>query len=543
MLKLFRGFARREGDTNEITFTKVLALLVSLACCFCGLLWSLLYFQVFGFGIITLLPLIFVVVVGLSALIAHLLRQYLILVYAQILCIMGVTSLIQWSIGSIDQSGLVFAWSFLGPSGAIIFLDRSKAMLFMTLWLGLLGVSTFLEPNLFGFSYDLPRSTKALFYMINLGASFGVLFLAFLFFHREKERGLELLLKNRELERTNYEQELMLRQNEKLATLGRLSAGIAHELNNPAAAVQRGAVRLQHSIPNLSLAQYQLGATDFSKKELERVSTFIDTHIKQSKSTQSMDSLERSDLEQDMESELIRLGVDDAWEIAPDLVGMGIGRGELETTFQELGPDKMKAIFSVLHNLHTTNDLLEEISQGTSRISEIIKALKAYTYMDQSPRQFIRLNEGLNNTLIMLRSKLKHGITVHKDFEDDLPQIFGYGSELNQVWTNLIDNAVDAMDGKGAIFLKTWSNADRVFVEIKDKGKGIPEAIAKHIFDPFFTTKEQGKGTGLGLHISYNIIVNKHHGNIHLDSQPGETTFLVELPIHFEEAPEQAEAT
>ena len=248
-----------------------------------------------------------------------------------------------------------------------------------------------------------------------------------------------------------------------------------------------------------------------------------------------MGSLEKGDLEQEMEATLDSLGVENAWEISPGLVSMGIGPEDMKAKYHLFGPEKMQVILSVLHHLHTTNDLLEEIAQGTGRISEIIKALKAYTYMDQSPRQFIQVNEGLSNTLIMLRSKLKHGIIVHKDFDENLPHVFGYGSELNQVWTNLIDNAVDAMDGTGDIFLKTRSDADKIFVEVKDTGKGIPEETKKHIFDPFFSTKEQGKGTGLGLHISYNIIVNKHRGDISVQSKPGETVFRVALPIHIEE--------
>lgn len=535
-MDLFNRFAHIEGDSTDISLTKKLALFVSLACNICGLIWALLYYKVFGIGIITFLPLVFVLIVGTATIVAQLLKQILILIYALILCIMFVTFGIQWSIGSIDQSGLVIAWSFLGPAGAIIFLDRPKAILFMVLWLVFLGISTLLNPNPFENSYDLPQATKSLFYAINLFAPFSVIFLAFLFFHREKELGLVLLLKNQDLERTNYEQELLLRQSEKLATLGRLSAGVAHELNNPAAAVQRGAVRLQKAIPDLNVAQYKLGKTLLSNEELEDAYRFIDGHAHKSASDNDLDSLERSDLEYALESTLGEMDIENAWEVAPGLVNIGVEKKDLIAMNNQFGNEKMKVLLSVLQNQHITNDLLEEISQGTQRISEIVKALKAYTYMDQSPRQYIQLNEGLNNTLVMLRSKLKHGIKVHKDFDKNLPQIFGYGSELNQVWTNLIDNAIDAMDGEGYIFLKTWNDNEHVFMEIKDTGIGMPEEVKKHIFDPFFTTKEQGKGTGLGLHISNNIIVNKHHGNISVQSKPGETTFLVELPINFEES-------
>ena len=531
MLHIFQGFAKNEEDSKELQFNKVLALIITLACCLCGVLWSLVYFRVFGVVFTSFLPLVFVVVVGTSAVAAHILKNYHIMVYAQIICIMGVTAMIQWSIGSIDQSGLVFAWAFLGPSAALIFLDRSKVFVAVIIWLVLLGISMFMEPNLFGNSYDLPREVKSVFYLMNLGASYSVFILALFLFYREKERSLALFKKNRTLERTNYEQELMLRQSEKLATLGRLSAGIAHELNNPSAAVQSGAFRLQNSIPQLNITQYQLGATAFTDEELGIASSFIDQHIKKPPSDQSLDSLEKSELEDDMECLLKRFGIVNAWEIAPGLVSMEVGHEELEGIHKKLGDEKVEVVVMALHNLHVTNDLLDEIIQGSSRISEIVKALKAYTYMDQSPKQFIQLNEGLNNTLVMLRSKLKHGITVHKDFKEDLPEVFAYGSELNQVWTNLIDNAVDAMEGKGNIFLKTWNDNEKVFVEVKDTGGGIPEEVKRHIFDPFFTTKEQGKGTGLGLHISHNIIVNKHRGAIFVDSKPSGTTFRIELPL------------
>jgi len=176
---------------------------------------------------------------------------------------------------------------------------------------------------------------------------------------------------------------------------------------------------------------------------------------------------------------------------------------------------------------------LEEIRQGANRISEIVKALKAYSYMDQAPVQSVDIHEGLDNTLVVLRSKLKPGITVHRQYAPDLPKIQAYGSELNQVWTNLIDNAIDAMNGEGEITLRTHLDGQWVVVEVIDNGPGIPQEIQGKLFDPFFTTKPPGKGTGLGLNITHNIVVEKHHGRINIHSHPGQTTFEVSLPREF----------
>jgi signal transduction histidine kinase len=174
--------------------------------------------------------------------------------------------------------------------------------------------------------------------------------------------------------------------------------------------------------------------------------------------------------------------------------------------------------------------LLGEIAQSSERISEIVKAVKSYSYLDQAPVQEIDIHEGLENTLVILRHKLKEGIHITRDYATNLPHIEAYGSELNQVWTNLIDNACDAMKGKGELGIKTYLQNDHVIVEITDNGSGIPESIQPRIFEAFYTTKPPGVGTGLGLHISYNII-QKHHGTIHVTSQPGATTFQVTLPI------------
>jgi signal transduction histidine kinase len=179
--------------------------------------------------------------------------------------------------------------------------------------------------------------------------------------------------------------------------------------------------------------------------------------------------------------------------------------------------------------------LLGEVRQSAGRISQIVKAVKSYTYLDQAPIQEVDIHEGLENTLVMLQHKLKSGVNVDRQYAHDLPRIEAYASDLNQVWTNIIDNAIDAMHGQGELVLKTYAKEDQVVVEIWDSGPGIPEDIQPRIFEPFFTTKPPGSGTGLGLNIAYDIVVNKHHGEIHLTSHPGETCFQVVLPIHLEE--------
>ena len=180
--------------------------------------------------------------------------------------------------------------------------------------------------------------------------------------------------------------------------------------------------------------------------------------------------------------------------------------------------------------------LLSEISQTTNRVTEIVRAVKAYTYLDQAPIQQVDVHEGLENTLTILQHKLKQGVTIHREYDPGLPHIEAHGSELNQVWTNIIDNAIDAMNGKGEITLRTSHDNKHVTVEIADSGPGIPPDIQGRIFEPFFTTKPPGKGSGLGLHISHDIITNKHGGQIAVKSAPGQTKFIVTLPIRIQGA-------
>jgi signal transduction histidine kinase len=336
----------------------------------------------------------------------------------------------------------------------------------------------------------------------------------------------------RDLERAYLHQEVMLRQSEKLATLGKLSAGMAHELNNPAAATQRGAAQLQTTISHLQQTHMKLGEMMLTESQVASLLTLDRLASQRAKKPADMDSLARSDREYDLETWLEEQGIERAWEVAPTLVNLEFEADELQTLVSSFAGTQFPAIVDWLNDTFTVHSLLEEIGLGAGRIAELVKALKGYTYLDQAPIQTVDLHEGLDSTLVILRSKLKAGITIHRDYAADLPRIQAYGSELNQVWTNLIDNAIDAMNGEGEITLQTRHDDEWVIIGIEDTGPGIPEEILPNLFDPFFTTKPPGSGTGLGLNISHNIVVQKHGGRIDVSSRPGRTRFEVRIPIN-----------
>lgn len=323
----------------------------------------------------------------------------------------------------------------------------------------------------------------------------------------------------------------ILQQREKLASLGELAAGLAHELNNPAAAARRSIGNLRtstHELKTLALTLSQ----HLSPAHLEALTAYERSAIEHMHNPPLLDALARSDREEEICDWLDTHSVPESWRLAPTFVAAGLDTAWFDGV-ERIIPANLRAdVIRYLELSLLVADLLDEADSSIGRVSDLIAAMKAYSYMDQAPLQEVDVCEGLENTLTILKHRLKQGIEVVCDYAPDLPRIWAFGSELNQVWTNLIDNAIDAMNGQGRLEVRAWREHDRVLVEIADTGTGIPPDILPRIFEPFFTTKDIGEGSGLGLDVTYRIVVAQHQGDIRVTSQPGDTRFQVCLPIN-----------
>ncbi|MDZ4798112.1 MAG: ATP-binding protein [Bryobacteraceae bacterium] len=323
-------------------------------------------------------------------------------------------------------------------------------------------------------------------------------------------------------------------QQSKLAALGKLAAGLAHELNNPAAAAGRAASNLRENLGSMRDLDCRIASSDLTSQQRSALVTAEGKAIEHARSCTPIDALSRSDREDELGVMLQKAGIAEAWDLAPQLVDAGFDRESLKGFAEQTGPVFREALARTAL-LIATDRLADEIQESMGRISDLVKSIKEYSYMDTAAERDVDVHKDIENTLRILNSKInKSGVTVERDYDRGLPTIRANGSELNQVWTNLIDNAIDAMaemkTGEKVLRIRTERRLERIVVEVLDTGPGVPEELRQRIFEPFFTTKKQGQGTGLGLDVVQRI-VRRHHGDLRMESRPWRTCFQVYLPI------------
>ena len=323
--------------------------------------------------------------------------------------------------------------------------------------------------------------------------------------------------------------EATVREREHLISLGRLAAGLAHEVNNPAAAAIRATADLRMQLRQLQHVVDWLASFDLPVERLRGLLTVLRDAMDAARPI-ARSGLELANAEDEIGDWLERHEVENAWSLASTFASVGLDEVWLDRAAQTLGASELSPAVNWIAARLSSDSLVDQVEGALGRIAQLVGAVKEYSYMDRAPEQEVNIHEGIEKTLLILDHKIRGRLEIRREYDAQLPTIQANGAELNQVWTNLIDNAIDATPGRGQLLIRTRQENTAIVVEIGDQGPGIPPELVSRIFDPFFTTKEPGKGTGLGLDIVRRIVVDGHHGDIAVESAPGDTRFIVRLP-------------
>jgi len=509
------------GDDEETRRRKALFTLALILLIPFGVVWAGLYL-VYGEPACAVAAMSYVAVTIAGLVLLFRFRNFALFWWTELALAFPVPVAQQLLLGGFVGSSAVILWSFLAVLLIVMFVGAREAWW----WFGAFVIAVVACPVLQPYvrvQNHLPTWLMSVFFVLNVISVCAVSLVFLHSFARDRR-------KLRELEVSYLNQEMMLRQADKLATLGTLAAGVAHELNNPAAAAARGVGQLRPLIERLQSPYLDLcaAASPQLAASIQRAGELIRGGAGR---VVSLSPLERSDRAEEMGPWLRGLGMDPHADAAEALADLGYTRAQLAELTSALPSVNIPAFLSWVTGASEAHNLLAEIGEGAGRISQIVGAMRSYAYLDQAPVQEVDITEGLENTLVLLGSELKTGVVIHRDYAEHLPRIQAHGSELNQVWTNIIENAIYAVGAHGTITVRTSGRDGYVLAEIEDDGPGMPPEIAARVFDPFFTTKPPGKGTGLGLNISHNIVVQEHKGRITVHSTPGRTTFQVFLPI------------
>ena len=499
--------------TRKAQFTLAMTLIIPA-----GVVWGLVYLWA-GATTAALMPISYAVLSAANLLVLRQTRRFWWYQTSELALIVALPFLLQLALGGYVAGSAVVLWAILGPLFAVMYASERQVVVWFGVFLAAVVAAGVAQPSLDP-DNPLPHWLISVFFVLNVGVVSSIALGILLYFVRSRER-------YEQLQRAYFDQTVMLRQREKLATLGTLAAGVAHELNNPAAAVQRAAEQLRPVVDGLRAHGLDLSA-DGAAATAARLAARAPA------AGPARSPVQQSVLEQEIEDWLDDRGVAEPWEVASSLAALGVEVDDLDALADGIEPRRLGAAVGLLADGHAAIGLAASIADGARRISDIVGALRSYSYLDRGTVQVVDLTEGIESTLVLLQAKLKD-VTVRREYASALPAVPVRGNELNQVWTNILDNAIDAVGGHGVITIRTatgtlGSGDDAVVVEIEDDGPGMAPEVAARVFDPFFTTKAPGQGTGLGLNISFNIVVQQHGGEIAVDSAPGRTTFRVSVP-------------